>query len=99
MTRPLPPSQARGQTGPTGSWAPPPIRSMRDVGLNIGILSDLAIKTLYFGGYLNGNEVADQMHLPFTGVIELVLETLKREKFVEVRGGGEGLALARMSTC
>ncbi len=91
MTRPLPPSQARGQTGPTGSWAPPPIRSMRDVGLNIGILSDLAIKTLYFGGYLNGNEVADQMHLPFTGVIELVLETLKREKFVEVRGGGGGL--------
>lgn len=91
MTRPLPPSQARAQTGAIGPWFPPPIRSMRDVGLNIGILSDLAIKTLYFGGYLKGNEVADQMHLPFTGIIELVLEGLKREKFVEVRGGGTGL--------
>jgi len=85
MTRPQPPSQARAQSGP---WAPPPVRSLREVGLNIGILSDLAIKTLYFGGYLSGTDVADQMHLPFTGVIEHVLESIKREKFVEVRGGG-----------
>ncbi len=85
MTRQPPAPQARSQSGP---WSPPPIRTLRDVGLNIGILSDLAIKTLYFGGYLSGNDVADQMHLPFTGVVEIVLETLKREKFVEVRGGG-----------
>ena len=86
MTRPLPPKvTARQQSGP---WMPPPIRSLQDTGLNIGILSDLAIKTLYFGGYLTGNEVAEQMHLPFTGVVEYVLESIKREKFVEVRGGG-----------
>src|SRR5690606_17259390 len=86
MTRPLPPKvTARQQSGP---WMPPPIRSLQDTGLNIGILSDLAIKALYFGGYLTGNEVAEQMHLPFTGVVEYVLESIKREKFVEVRGGG-----------
>jgi len=85
MTRQPPATPARSQSGP---WSPPPIRTLKDVGLNIGILSDLAIKTLYFGGYLSGNDVADQMHLPFTGVVEFVLETLKREKFVEVRGGG-----------
>lgn len=76
---------ARTQSGP---WMPPPLRSLKDTGLNIGILSDLAIKTLYFGGYLSGNEIADQMHLPFTGVVDQVLESIKREKFVEVRGSG-----------
>jgi len=85
MTRPTPGAPARAQSGP---WVPPPVRTLKDTGLNIGILSDLAIKTLYFGGYLSGNEVAEQMHLPFTGVVEHVLESIKREKFVEVRGGG-----------
>jgi predicted ATPase with chaperone activity len=69
-------------------WTPPSIRNIHDVGLNIGILSELAIKTLYFSGYLSGTEIATQMHLPYTGVVEPVLETIKREKFVEVRGGG-----------
>ncbi|MBN1200301.1 MAG: ATP-binding protein [Anaerolineae bacterium] len=82
-TPPPSPSQERAR-----QWAPPPVRSIRETGLNIGILSDLAIKILYFGGYLSGNQIADQMHLPFTGVVDLVLEGLKREKFLEVRGGG-----------
>ncbi len=73
------------------AWTPPPINTLQDTGLNMGILSDLAIKTLYFGGYLSGNQVAAQMHLPFVGVVDLVLESLKREKFLEVRGGGSGL--------
>ncbi len=65
---------------------PPPIRNIQDVGLNLGVLSDLAIKTLYFGGYMNGNQIAESMHLPFTGVVDQVIEGLKREKFLEVRG-------------
>jgi predicted ATPase with chaperone activity len=69
-------------------WAPRPVQSVHDTGLNVGILGDLTIKTLYFGGYMSGNQVADLMHLPFANVIQLVLEDLKREKFVEVRGGG-----------
>jgi predicted ATPase with chaperone activity len=68
-------------------WSPPAIRSVQDTGLNLGILSDLAVKTLYFGGYLSGNQIAEQMHLPFTGVVDIVLEGLKREKFCDVRGG------------
>jgi predicted ATPase with chaperone activity len=54
----------------------------------MGVLSDLAIKTMYFGGYVSGNQIAELMHLPFTNVVQLVMEDLKREKFVEVRGGG-----------
>ncbi len=86
MPKPL--SSAARRTGQRAAWSPPPVRSVQDTGLNLGVLSDLAIKILYFGGYLSGNQIASQMHLPFTGVIDQVLEGLKREKFLEVRGGG-----------
>ena len=85
--RPKTPPKPLAQTGSKPPWLPPPIRSIQDTGLNIGILQDLAIKILYFGGYLSGNQIAEQMHLPFTGVVEYVMEGLKREQFLEVRGG------------
>ncbi len=69
------------------AWFPTPVRSIKDTGLNVGILSELAIKILYFGGYMSGNDIAEHMRLPFTNVVQIVLEGLKREKFVEVRGG------------
>lgn len=83
----LPQPPIAGQLRRTADWSPPPVRSLQDTGLNLGILSDLAIKVLYFGGYLSGNQIAEQMRLPFTNVVQIVLEGLKREKFVEVRGG------------
>ena len=89
LVRPLArsgPLPSRPSTG--GPWAPPPIRSVADTGLNIGLLSDLAIKIMYFGGYLLGTKVAEQMCLPYTGVVDQVREGLKREKLVEVRGAG-----------
>jgi hypothetical protein len=84
------PSRGRPITGDLKreNWIPRPIRTIQDVGLNVGILSDLAIKTLYFSGYLTGNRMAELMHLPFTPVVQEIMETLKREKLVEVRGGG-----------
>ncbi|NLX08882.1 MAG: ATP-binding protein [Chloroflexi bacterium] len=90
INRPKPsptPTPAPGQARPQ-AWYPRPVKTVQDTGLNIGILSDLAIKIMYFGGYLSGNKLAEQMRLPFTGVVEPVLEGLKREKFLEVRGGG-----------
>jgi len=53
----------------------------------------LALKILYFRGYLTGFVVAEAMALPFAGLVDQVLEALKREKFVEVKtqvGFGEG---------
>ena len=87
MSTRTPPPTAGQQVKQT-AWSPRSIQSIQDTGLNIGILSDLAIKTMYFGGYVSGNQIAELMHLPFTNVVQLVMEDLKREKFVEVRGGG-----------
>lgn len=68
-------------------WSPPPMRTAEDTGLNLGLLTDLAIKTIYFAGYLNGQQLADKMHLPYTGVVDRIIEFMKREKWIEVRGG------------
>ena len=67
---------------------PPEPCSVEDTGLSLGFLSDLALKLLYFRGYISGAEVAEQMRLPFTGVIEQVLEFLKRDLMCEIKGSG-----------
>jgi len=82
--------------GPTTSslkFLPPPITRVEDTGLSQLWLQDLALKTLYFRGYLTGFKVAESMALPFVGLVDQLLEALKREKFVEVKsqvGIGEG---------
>jgi predicted ATPase with chaperone activity len=77
-------SQAQG-------FVPPPITRVEDTGLSQLWLQDLALKILYFQGYLNGFQIAEAMALPFAGVIEHILEALKREKFVEVKTSQMGL--------
>ncbi|MFP3854329.1 MAG: ATP-binding protein [Anaerolineales bacterium] len=88
----------RGYEGgrPTTSnlrFVPPPISRVEDTGLSELWLQDLALKILYFRGYLTGFKVAEAMTLPFAGLTDQILESLKREKFVEVKtqvGFGEG---------
>jgi predicted ATPase with chaperone activity len=68
------------------AWSPPPIRNIEDTGLNMIVISDLVLKMLYFGGILTGTRIAELIHLPFVGVVDQVMEFLKREKFIEVKG-------------
>lgn len=70
-----------------------PITRIEDTGLSQLWLQDLTLKILYFRGYLTGFLVAEAMALPFAGLVDHILEALKREKFVEVKtqiGIGEG---------
>ena len=77
------------------SFSPPPVNRIEDTGLSQLWLQDLALKILYFQGYMSGFKMAEMMALPFAGVVNQILEALKREKFVEVvkssqMGLGEG---------
>jgi hypothetical protein len=80
----------------SGVFTPPAPRSVADTGLNMGLLSDLALKSLYFESYLAGRDLADRMGLPFAGVVAGVLDFLKREQLCEVRSasGRGGLSEA-----
>ncbi len=72
-------------------FIPPAPRNIKETGLNIGFLTDLALKILYFESYLAGRDLAERMALPFAGIVDQVLEFLKRERLCEVRGTGGGM--------
>ena len=74
-------------------FVPSPVSRVEDTGLTQLWLQDLALKILYFQGYKTGFSVAEAIALPFAGIVDQILEALKREKFVEVKtqvGFGEG---------
>jgi hypothetical protein len=76
------------ETPSVESFVPQEPGSIPATGLSLGFLADLAIKVLYFRGYVTGGDVAEQLCLPFNGVVENVLEFLKRDHFCEVKGSG-----------
>lgn len=78
-------------TTPRPVFVPPQVNSLEDTGLSILWLQDLALKIMYFQGYLTGIKVADELCLPFAGVVDQILETLKREKLIEVKSSQMGL--------
>lgn len=77
------------------TFVPPPIHHIEDTGLSSLWLQDLILKILYYQGYLSGFRIAEELTLPFGGVVDQLLENLKKEKLVEVKpvqqmGLGEG---------
>jgi predicted ATPase with chaperone activity len=78
-------------TLPGTTFLPPNLLNLDDTGLSVLWLQDLALKIMYFQGYMGGFKIAEAMALPFTGLVDQVLDTLKREKFVEVKSSQVGL--------
>jgi len=72
-------------------FVPSQINKLEETGLAPLFLQDLALKILYFQGYLTGYKIADAMCLPFTGTVDIILEALKRDKLIEVRSSQMGL--------
>jgi predicted ATPase with chaperone activity len=75
----------------TTPFGPPPITQISDTGLTRLWLQDLALKLLYFQGYLTGYELADKISLPYTSIVDKIVDSLKREKFIEVKASTMGL--------
>ena len=74
-----------------GTFVPPLMNKLEDTGLSLLWLQDLALKIFYFQGYLSGFKAAEEIALPFSGVVDQILETLKREKLLEVKSSQMGL--------
>lgn len=75
----------------SGIFSPPNINQIEDTGLSFLWLQDLALKIYYFQGYMSGFRIAELMALPFAGVVDQIMDALKREKFVEVKSSQMGL--------
>ena len=70
---------------------PPTLNSVDDTGLSPLWLQDLALKILYFQGYMNGFKLAEEIALPFAGIMDSILQALKTEKLIEVKSSQGGL--------
>jgi MoxR-like ATPase len=75
----------------SASFVPLPMTKLEDTGLSLLWLQDLALKIFYFQGYLTGFKAAEEIALPFAGIVDQILETLKREKLIEVKSSQMGL--------
>ena len=60
--------------------------SIEETGLTMGMLSELALKTIYNAGEIGGHEICRELCLPFVGVVQPVLELLDREEMVNIIG-------------
>lgn len=74
----------------TGNFFPEAPRDVKETGLSMGFLTELALKILYFESNMSGTGLAERMCLPFAGVIEKALQFLKQERLCEVSGSGSG---------
>ncbi len=75
-------------------YVPPPINKIEETGLSLLWLQDLVLKVMYYQGYMTGFKIAEEIALPFSGVVDQICSSLKTEKLIEVRssqmGVGEG---------
>ncbi|MEW5721435.1 MAG: AAA family ATPase, partial [Chloroflexota bacterium] len=60
--------------------------TLADTGLSPGLIYDLALKLIYFSGEVSGQAIADQLRLPYTGVVDRALGFLIKEEFVSITG-------------
>jgi len=67
--------------------APNEPMSLSETGLKIGLLSDIALKFLYYTGTATGAELSDTLKLPWTNVVDQVIDFVATEKLVDLRGG------------
>jgi hypothetical protein len=70
---------------PVESYIPEP-QAIEDTGLTMGFLADLTLKVTYYKSDMSSVEIASELCLPFVGVMETVLDFLKREELVEIAG-------------
>jgi hypothetical protein len=66
---------------------PPAPQTLEESGLPLDLITPIVLKTLYFAGELTGRDIAQRLGVNFA-VIEPCLEWLKRERHVEIGGGG-----------
>jgi predicted ATPase with chaperone activity len=61
-------------------------RTIEETELSVSFLADLALKFIYYSSDMTSTAIAKELALPFRGVMEKVLDFLKREEYVEISG-------------
>lgn len=64
----------------------PEPQSIDETELTLGFLADLVLKLVYYKSDVSSAEIGDTLALPFIGVLDKVLEFIKRDELVEISG-------------
>jgi hypothetical protein len=64
----------------------PEPKSIEDTGIPMGFLADLTLKLIYYKSDMSSVQISETLALPFVGVMEQILDFLKREELVEITG-------------
>jgi hypothetical protein len=71
---------------PPRFWPQQP-RNLEESGLTVSMVEELILKAIFFAGEMRGIDLANKLRLP-TALIEDILEGLRRQKYLDIRGGG-----------
>lgn len=71
---------------------PPEPTSIMETGLNMGFLTDLVLKIIYFYGNITAQQLSDVTKLPYLNVLDKVLDFLKLEEYVDIIGTQGGFS-------
>src|SRR5881398_2209482 len=86
-TQTRPPAPMGAQPSAPEIPLPPEPQTIEQTGLTLGFLADLALKTLYLRGQMSMSDIAGALGLSIQGVTDKIMDFLKTERLVEIRGG------------
>lgn len=71
---------------PRQKFVPRRPETIEETGLSRIFITEHIVRTVYFAGEITGAGVADTMGLPFPGVLDGLIEALRRENVLDVKG-------------
>jgi DNA-binding MarR family transcriptional regulator len=80
---------------PTNRYWPQPPRTLEEAGLTVSMVEELILKAIFFAGEMRGMDIANRLKLP-SSIIDEVIEGLRRQKYIDIRGGGAGVGKSTM---
>jgi len=90
---PAPSSVVHAPSAPQ-SIVPPRVECVEDTGVEPSFIADLILKIVYFHGVIPAGKIGDVLRLPFSGVVDGLIERLKATHFIEVQGTNGPLPVA-----
>ena len=78
---------AMNEAKSNASFVPEVPESLEDVRLPYYVLEGIVLRTVYYRRELTGGQIAEELGLPFYGVLEVVLDTMRDSRLLEITGG------------
>ncbi len=81
------PQRFRLRSPRIAAYLPPAPQSVEDTGLPVPLLRDLVLRRLFVSGQISALDLSRSLHLPYTGVIDRIVDGLLKDKLAEFTGG------------